>query len=186
MARSPASPDLIPPPYSSHVIPDWRRVKPSRESCGTARAPCEPGFGLHGLSRPRLCSDQPIFSRHPAFSNFCCKQRTFLKRRLPTPCVTLGWPLGGPCVTLWVTQSQSQSQTQSQPSAEGRRPKNTKRNGIPLRSLVRLYEVPRTKYQLPAHTHPSAVHHASHARTSSPAPVTALYDPLLNAGTYLW
>ena len=55
---------------------------------------------------------------HPPFFTFCCKQNhlfhSTLGRPMRGPWVTLGRPLGDPCVTQTQSQSQTQSQTNRQ------------------------------------------------------------------------
>src|SRR5215472_6165180 len=60
-------------------------------------------------------------------------------------------------------------------------PERTKRNGIPLRLvfLSAKYQELNTNHLLPDL---NAVPRCSHARSRSPTPVTAFYDPLLTLG----
>jgi hypothetical protein len=64
---------------------------------------------------------------HPLFFNFCCKQSTFVNRRLGLPCATLGWPLGHP----WATQG----------------PPNPKPNPKQRVASRFKYQIPSTKYR---------------------------------------
>jgi hypothetical protein len=133
---------------------------------------------------------------HPAFSILCCKQSTFFIRPKRGPSVAQGWPKRGPGVAQgWPNPKPNgphslaafvREWAESQPqSAEGRKSRiNTNRNGIPVApkgAFILLI----TRYQILSTccSHPTLYPSRFHARTSSPAPVTAFHDPLPDSGT---
>jgi hypothetical protein len=119
-------------PSPSLPIPDWRRVERVHpKGIPDWRVLQRLGLNWRGVEK-RRCSPLPVPSaEHPSPYPLC------------TPNSTQGHPILGPPDTRGFRVVGVEG---TQESAEGRNPKKTKRNGIPVADFA----LPNTKYQQPS------------------------------------